>query len=475
MARPRIEIPPGLFRTGTEYQSMLRFWAGHCVRWLNGRLRVIGGWSALNTGLTGVARDIHTWVDNSANGRAAVGTESNLYVITTSGALTDITPIAYTSQSADDSTWVIDNAGQILLGVNDAEGIIYVWQPGDTVASPLTNAPTADAVAVTNEGIPVALGSAGNPRQISWCDRDDFTAWTATPTNLAGDLPVQASGTLQNGKRIRAGLLLWTTGDLHLMRYVGRPDIYGVAAVAGGEGSGAVSRHCMVVVNDIAYWLGQDAFYVCNGGSFVSKLPCEIWDDIFAPNTNTDPARIVGMNKAYRHKVRAVHVSKFNEVWWHYPKGASTENNAVAVYNYLEKWWAHHDIARTCGIEEKNGFTEPLMVGGQTVWKHEIGTSRSAVPTPYGRTGPYELGDGENVMHVRNIVPDEATAGNVDVYFHTRLYPNADETTHGPYSAANPSNARFTARQVSMEFREAQSSDWRVGAYRVDMREGGKR
>lgn len=473
MTLPKLSVPPGLNRTGTEYESAGRYWASDLVRWVSGRLRVIGGWVALSTGLTGTARAAHTWYDNNVVGRVAVGTESKLYVVTTAGARTDITPVGYTSQDSGSSTWVLDNAGQLLIGCNDEEGIIYTWTPGAGAAATLTNAPTAYGVAVTNEGIPVALGSAGNPRQVSWPDRDDYTDWTAGPTDLAGDLIIQAQGTIQNAKKIRAGLLIWTTGDLHLMRFLGLPDVYGITPVS--DNCGAVSRHCMVLVGDIARWMGPDSFYVCNGGSFVQKMPCEVREDVFGANTNADGNRTLGMNKASAHKVRGVHVSQFNEIWWHYPKGPATENNATVVYNYLEDTWALHDMVRTCGVEEGNGFTSPLMVGGTTLWTHESGDSRSGVGTPYARSGPVEIGDGESVSHVSRVVPDEGTVGDVDVYFYTRPFPNGTEVEHGPFSSANPINVRLMGRQVAMKFEESSASDWRVGTYRVELSAGGKR
>jgi len=196
-------------------------------------MQPIGGWDQLGTALTGTARAVHTWVDNSANGRAALGTESKLYVLTPAGALADITPLSGFSAQDAGSTWSLDST----------------WLPGDAAAAPLTNAPSADAVTVTNEGIILALGADGNPRRISWCDRDDFTDWTAGFADLAGDLDVQAQGTIQCAKAIRAGTLIWTKEDLHILRFVSLPDVYGVDRVASD--CGAISRGCVALKDEI--------------------------------------------------------------------------------------------------------------------------------------------------------------------------------------------------------------------------------
>ena len=458
----KIEFPPGLDRRGTEYQSAARFYDADLVRWHLGRLQPIGGWSQLGTALTGTAREIATWVDNSAVGRAALGTESNLYVLTTGGTLSDITPLSgYSAQSAD-STWTLDNAGQLLVGVNDAHGTVFTWLPGDANAAALTNAPSCDAVVVTNEGIIMALGSGGNPRQISWCDRDDFTDWTAGFADLAGDLTVQAKGAIQCAKNVRAGTLIWTGEDLHIAEYVGLPNVYGVARVA--EDCGAISRGCVALKDDLAYWMGQNSFYICNGGAFVEELPCMIHDDVFGQ-----------INRTHSSKVRAMHNSEFNEIWWFYPKGAATENSHVAVFNYAEGHWTQHELDRHCGIGRGNGFSNPLMVDGTVVYQHETGTTMTGAGTPFARSGPVEMGNGERVMHARRCIPDEKAAGDVDLYFYTRFFPNGSETTHGPFDAANPINLRFTGRQAAIEFRQSTANDWRVGNYRVEIEAGGMR
>lgn len=458
----KLELPPGLFREGTEYQNQARFYDADLVRWHLGRLQPIGGWASIGTALTGTARAIHTWVDNSAVGRAGIGTESNLYALTTGGTLSDITPVSGYSTQAATSTWTLDNAGQLLVGVNDEHGTVFTWTPGDANAATLTNAPSCDSVVVTNEGIIMALGSAGNPRQVAWCDRDDFTDWTAGFADLAGDLNIQAKGNIQLGRNIRAGTLIWTTEDLHIARYVGLPNVYGIERVA--DDCGAVSRGCVAMVDDMAYWMGESSFYVCNGGAFVEEIPCTIHDEVFG-----------SLNRTHKGKVRALHNSEFNEIWWFYPKSANTENSHVVVFNYAEQHWTQHAIDRHCGIGRGNGFNNPLMVDGTTVYEHETGTTMTGAGTPYARSGPVELGNGERVMHVKRCIPDEAAAGDVQMYFYSRYFPNGSEASHGPFSAANPTQMRFTGRQASIEFRQSVANDWRVGHYRVELMPGGAR
>lgn len=458
----KIELRPGLDRRGTEYQSASRFWDADLVRWHLGRMQPIGGWQAFGAALTGTARGIATWVNNNGVGRAAIGTESHLYTLTAGGTLEDRTPLSgWTAQSAE-STWTLDNAGQLLVGVNDAHGTLFTWQAGEVAATALTNAPSCDSVVVTNEGIIMALGTNGNPRQIAWCDSDDFTDWTAGFADLAGDLNIQAKGGIECAANIRAGVLIWTSEDLHIARYVGLPNVYGVERVA--DDCGAVSRGCVVLKDDLAYWMGQSSFYICNGGAFVEEIPCELHDDVFGQ-----------INRDHIRKVRAVHNSEFNEIWWFYPKASATENSHVVVLNYSEGHWTHNELARDCGIGRGNGFDTPLMINGTTVYKHEVGTDMPGAGTPYARTGPFELGEGERILHAIRCIPDEKAAGDLDLYFYARFFPNDAEVEYGPFSAANPVNLRFPARQVGLKFQQRIANDWRAGDYRLELLGAGRR
>ena len=64
---------------------------------------------------------------------------------------------------------------------------------------------------------------------------------------------------------------------------------------------------------------------------------------------------------------------------------------------------------------------------------------------------------------------------DVNVTFKTRFYPNASETTHGPFTPTNPTSVRFSGRQIRMRVEGQQPTVWRVGNMRVDTIAGGRR
>ena len=163
-----LKLPPGIARNGTDFENSGRWRDANLVRWHNASLRPIGGWTQRITAgatITGVTRGMIAWVDNSDNSNLAVGTESNLYYISDSGTVYDITPSGFTSGNAsatnntaygggyyggtltstdaeslygtsqpssgtfqEVTTWSLDNWGEYLLAMTPDDGTIYEWQ-----------------------------------------------------------------------------------------------------------------------------------------------------------------------------------------------------------------------------------------------------------------------------------------------------------------------------------------------------------
>ena len=85
------------------------------------------------------------------------------------------------------------------------------------------------------------------------------------------------------------------------------------------------------------------------------------------------------------------------------------------------------------------------------------------------------MGNGDNVMSVTQMIPDEKSQGDVKALFKTRFYPNDVESSFGPFSMSNPVSLRFTGRQVRMRVEGVNYDDWRVGINRLEVIQGGRR
>lgn len=468
-----LRFPPGLVRPGTAYDAKGRWYDANLVRWRDGALQPVGGWASLvSSGLVPV-RGMFAWKRNDGTGWIALGMRNALKVYSSAG-LADITPTGLNVgvdlasgtylDRVEAHSWQFDAFGEDLVAVPYTDGRLFYWNSsGGTTspAAPLTNAPINNkGVVVTPERIIVALGggSPADARYIKWCDQEDSTDWTPTSTNQAGDFYLPSQGALMAGRRSRSETLIWTDVDLWAMRYIGGDLIYSFQQV--GEKCGAASRRSMAVVDTRAFWMGNHAFYAYDG--FVKQIPCEVGDYVFNR-----------INREQASKIVAVPNTDFGEITWYYPSTAGTENDSFVTLNYVEGWWTLGSLERTDGIDR--GFLEyPLLAdasGG--IYEHENGTLYGGA-VPYIESGPLEIGEGDQTLSALQYVPDEEDLGEVQTRLYTRFYPTAPETTHGPFTNANPTDVRITGRQVRIRHTQV-TAGWRVGTPRLGVVPGGRR
>ena len=484
-----LKIPAGVYANGTDYQSSGRWHDSNLIRWSEGVMSPIGGWSQRVVMDDSPPRGVLGWRDLSGDRWLAAGTADKLIVATAAGVTTDITPAGLTVGSADATlntgygggfygtgtygtprpdtgagtpatTWSLDNWGEYLVACSDADGKIYQWTlntANDAVVigtAPVNNV----GIVVTDERFLFALGAGGNYRKVQWSDREDNTVWTPLATNEAGDFELQTSGTIQLGIRARGQTLILTDTDAHVASYSGPPFVYGFERV--GSACGAISRKAAAVIDGGVIWMSGSGFHRYAGGA-VESIPCEVSDLVFGR-----------LNTAQASKVAAVTNAANNEVWFFYPSGV--EVDSYVVYNFKENHWAVGSLSRTAGID-RGVFSRPIWFGANGVaYTHEIGADWGGA-TPYAESGPIELPQGEQIVSVVELIPDEKTQGDTTVTFKTKFHPNDIERSYGPYTMGNPTSTRFTGRQIAMRVTGAAASVWQWGIPRIDVRAGGRR
>ncbi len=488
----KLDIPAGAVRNGTEYETGGRWRDMSLVRFYNGVLQPINGWRKRVTNqLTGIPRAIHTWRENDGTRWVAVGTHQKLYALEAGLILSDITPTGLNAGVADQtgsvgygvgnygeeaygvprsevsatlvtpaSVWSLDNWGEYLVGVLSDDGRIFEWDLTSGTASVISNAPVGcDGVIVTEERVIFALGAQNDPRRIDWCDQENNTTWTAASTNQAGNQILSTNGKIVTGTKIRGGTLILTDIDAHLATYIGQPFVYRFDRV--GTGCGAASTACVTQVDVGAVWMGRDGFWIYDGA--VRPLDSPVADFVFR-----------NLNESQITKVAAFNNGKHGEVWWLYPSGDSNECNKYVSWSYRNNTWTFGDLNRTAG-SDGGIFGAPIMASYDGyIYDHEVGWDYDG-SSPFAETGPIEIGKGDNLAVVNRLIPDERNLGDVTATFTSRLYPNASESTHGPFTLTAETDVRFTGRQVKMKVTGAKNSDWRVGDMRVDVRQGSKR
>ena len=488
-----LQIPPGVYKNGTEYQSKGRWNDANLVRWYENTIRPVNGWRLRqSTQLSGAPRGLITWRDNSANRWIAIGTHTKLYAINEVGTTKEITPTGFTAGIADAvvkigygyggygtaaygiarpdlgsvipaTTWALDTWGEYLVACSNSDGKLYEWEldfSTPTVAAAILNAPVNNqSLLVTDERFLFALGSGGNPRKVQWCDQEDNTDWTPSTLNQAGDFELATVGTLQCGKRFRGSALLFTDVDVHVATYIGPPYVYSFERA--GTGCGVISKQSVGVNDNAAIWMSRSGFWYYDG--FVKPLTCDVSDYVYK-NLNNNQAS----------KIYCVHNSRFGEMWWFYPSATSNEVDSYVSFNYRESHWAIGTLSRSAGTDA-GVFVNPILVSPTGyVYEHEVGFDYEGA-TLYAESGPIEIATGDRVVSVTGLVPDETTQGDVQARFSTRFYPNAPEFNHGPYSMANPTSVRVTGRQIAVRIEGVTNTNWRVGVIRLDAVLGGKR
>ena len=120
-------------------------------------------------------------------------------------------------------------------------------------------------------------------------------------------------------------------------------------------------------------------------------------------------------------------------------------------------------------------FDNPIWCDASgNLYEQETGINHGT-SVPFAESGPISIGNGDTVMRVTNLIPDEKVQGEVKVSFKTRMYPNDTETTHGPYTMKNPTDVRFTGRQVRIKVEGNGYHNWRSGIMRIEAKAGGTR
>jgi len=493
-----LDIPAGVYRNGTEYESKGRWFDTNLVRWREGRLEPVGGWLKFDESpIDGKARSILTWRGNDSARYIAVGTHTKLYA-SQGGSMYDITPAGFvtgredsvaglgygigvygdsdygTSRNlaliTDATTWSLDNWGEYLVACSTSDGKAYEWQVGlTTPAAQISNAPVDNiGVIVSNERHLICLGAGGNKRKVQWSDQEDNTTWTPAATNLAGDLELETSGRIRTARRVGNDILIWTDVDCHLMRYLGPPFVYGIERV--GTDCGVVGPNSVVVSGNTAVWLSESGFWIYDGS--IKPLQCDALLDV------TD-----NINSVQGAKVFGGHNSQFGEMWFFYTSDESTdfENDKYIVWNYRLNHWMVGSLARTCWADQ-GAFPNPLALDkdGYT-YQHETGWTNDGstrVGEVYAISGPVELGQGDRLAVVDRIIADDYE--NLPSLKTTIGTKNTPEGTYSDteYSLSESDgyiDVRLTARQLRVKLEATRDDGFKFGTIRMNLKQGSRR
>jgi hypothetical protein len=190
----------------------------------------------------------------------------------------------------------------------------------------------------------------GNDGLLRNCSSGNLDDWVSADANAQN----VATGKIVQGLPVRGGSnspsgLFWSLDSLIRVSY--NPTTINVGGTAITQfwrydtitsQSSILSSQCVIEYDGIYYWIGTDRFMLYNG--VVKEIPNMMNQNYFFDN----------LNYTQRQKVWATKVPRFGEVWWHYPRGDSTECNDAIIYNVRENVW--YDAGTAVGARRSAGF-----------------------------------------------------------------------------------------------------------------------
>ena len=404
--------------------------------------------------------------------------------------------------SLEPRIWHFQNWGEDIVA-GYIGGPLYLWDATNpsTRATQITQAPhKVSHFVVTKDRHLVCMGcnQAGTANastdldtmQIRWSGQEDYTDWTPTVVNTAGDQLLTGGTEIKAVADVESQTLIWTDDTVHAMQYLGPPYTFGFSQA--GTAAGIASSNAWAAYNNVVYWMGDNAFYVYQGGTAVQA--CTVQKYVFS-----------NLNVQQKAKVFAYIDRENHEISWFYPTtsvGARELNGAVTAsdttisvsstggyalsgsiqigseiidytgktdasftgctrgargttaaahadeaevtnpdsnnwsdepYHYVsfglidQLWWVGK-LERTAWVD-RGALQYPLATGpNRYLFEHEKGYDADGEPMVASiESADFDIGEGDQLMFIHRVIPDFTVTGSVDLRMRTRYYPLSDQ------------------------------------------------
>lgn len=401
--------------------------------------------------------------------------------------------------------WAQDNYGEDLV-FNIRNGGIYYWDASAASGSTITNRgvtldslssdPTCPTLALQvlvsdRDRHVIAFGAdygdgVQDPMVIRFSSQEDPFTWTPQPTNTAGDIRLGNGSKILRAVETKRAILVYTDAALYSLQFIGPPYTFGVEQISSNIT--LMGYNAAVAIDDNVFWMGIDNFYVYNGQTL--QVECPIKEAVFKNlNLNQSDKVFAGVNSA------------FNEVTWFYPSLNSSENDLYATFNYADRVWTYGVMSRTAWLDRSVRQYPVATTTGEPqnyMYNHELGRSDGST-TPAGplnayiESSPIDIGDGDQFMLLRRIIPDLAIQGQniqnptVTMTLKMQDYPGAnyDQNSNSAVTRTatvpidqytNQCFVRLRGRAVTFRIESSQANlGWRLGSPRLDLIADGRR
>jgi hypothetical protein len=383
--------------------------------------------------------------------------------------------------------WSADLWGTDILTV-PSDGPLMYWNTGLGITDRVTIVTAAPSinqiVRVASEARHVVLYGthdiSGNysPLLVRWCSQEDFTDWTPTATNTAGDYPLPSRGSeIRAVNRWSDKTVILTDNDAYVQQFIGGNDVFGFTAV--GEQCGVIARHAAIEYSGTLYWMSASGQFFQYDGR-LQPLDCDVLRFVYD-----------NLDSMYEDKIYAATNATFDEVMWFYTSKDSPngENDRYVIYNTREKHWTIGTMPRTVW-EDGNTFLFPLAMDANAanLYYHESGYTANGDALAANLEGAYfDQEDGNSILFVNKFVPDFGNladntpyVGTLNISLQARKYPGGPVITKGPYPVTGTTqkvSTRLRGRELAIQIQSSTSSNvpWRMGQFRMAIEPDGLR
>jgi hypothetical protein len=348
--------------------------------------------------------------------------------------------------------WSLDHFGQLLVASYNG-GSIYLFDP--TAAQPWSRAAliSADvglptdvrAMFVTPERFIFALRAG---MLVQWCSQGDYATWTPATANTA-NIRTLTEGTKLVGGRVLSDFisLVWTDAALYRFQYTGTTYVYNSSMVA--KDCGLLSPGAAVTAAGVAFWMGQDTFWMFNG----SVVPMPNVEDIRKYIFDQ-----LDVNSGYQ--CNAAYWPQHNEVVFFVTVTGETTPTIGVLFSIENQCWAPLDFGRVSGSHFTQGDTRPYMAASDGyLYQHEVGYDDNGAAMPWSlQLSAYAMNEGGTHMDVEFMTTDfKDQVGDIEMTVDTYDYLNDStfedtETETLGVSDTGAIDFRVSGRYIGMLF-----------------------
>jgi hypothetical protein len=253
------------------------------------------------------------------------------------------------------------------------------------------------------------------------------------------------------------------------MYYQGQPFVYGIQKVA--ESVGAIGSEAIISTSGFMVWMTDNGFVVYDGT--IRPINSDVHDYIFD-----------NIYQNFAKKTAGGHNAEWGECWWFFPSGIAQTPDRYILWNYRENHWAvGTTLKRTCWLD-KGIFAYSLAADSAGEIYQQERTNLSDSPdistnVPYLTTAPMEIGQGDRIAQVNELIPDEECDNlpALTLEFSGKPNPLGSSTSLGSFQFDSDGyiSSRFNARQIAMTIKGVTTENFVVGNIRANIIPRGKR